>query len=36
MVQAVVVLTALVFVSVNLVVDLVYRIIDPRIGARHA
>ena len=35
-VQAIVVLTALVFVGVNLVVDLVYRIIDPRIGARHA
>ncbi|MCJ8335369.1 MAG: ABC transporter permease [Epibacterium sp.] len=31
-VQAVVVLTALVFVTVNLIIDLIYRIIDPRIG----
>lgn len=35
-VQAVVVLTALLFVAVNLVVDLVYRAIDPRIGAADA
>lgn len=31
-VQAVVVLTALVFVTVNLMIDLIYRVIDPRIG----
>lgn len=35
-VQAVVVLTALVFVTVNLAIDLVYRQIDPRIGERDA
>ena len=35
-VQAVVVLTALVFVSVNLVIDLIYRQIDPRIGTQDA
>ncbi len=35
-VQAVVVLTALVFVSVNLIVDVIYRQIDPRIGERDA
>jgi peptide/nickel transport system permease protein len=35
-VQAVVVLTALVFVTINLVIDLIYRVIDPRIGARDA
>lgn len=35
-VQAVVVLTALVFVTVNLVIDLTYRIVDPRIGESDA
>ena len=35
-VQAVVVLTALVFVTVNLIIDLIYRVIDPRIGERDA
>lgn len=35
-VQAVVVLTALVFVAVNLAIDLTYRIIDPRIGESDA
>lgn len=35
-VQAVVVLTALIFVSVNLVIDLIYRVIDPRIGDGNA
>ena len=35
-VQAVVVLTALVFVTVNLVIDLIYRVIDPRIGENNA
>ncbi len=35
-VQAVVVLTALVFVTVNLAIDLIYRVIDPRIGEAHA
>lgn len=35
-VQAVVVLTALVFVTVNLAIDLVYRLIDPRIGEHDA
>lgn len=35
-VQAVVVLTALVFVTVNLIIDLVYQRIDPRIGAHDA
>ena len=35
-VQAVVVLTALVFVTVNLAIDLIYRVIDPRIGERSA
>lgn len=35
-VQAVVLLTALLFVTVNLLVDLAYRAIDPRIGAGHA
>jgi len=35
-VQAVVVLTALVFVTVNLIIDVIYRAIDPRIGARDA
>ncbi|WP_425660199.1 hypothetical protein [Roseobacter sp. EG26] len=32
-VQAVVVLTELVFVVVNLLIDIIYRVIDPRIGA---
>ena len=31
-VQAVVILTALLFVIVNLFIDLIYRLIDPRIG----
>ncbi|MEL6234572.1 MAG: ABC transporter permease [Pseudomonadota bacterium] len=35
-VQAVVMLTALFFVATNLVIDLIYRWIDPRIGARDA
>jgi peptide/nickel transport system permease protein len=35
-VQAVVVLTALVFVTVNLLIDVVYRLIDPRIGETNA
>ncbi|MEM9031863.1 MAG: ABC transporter permease [Pseudomonadota bacterium] len=35
-VQAIVVLTALLFVTVNLVIDLIYRLIDPRIGDRDA
>ena len=35
-VQAVVVLTALIFVTVNLAIDLIYRVIDPRIGERDA
>ncbi len=35
-VQAVVVLTALVFVVVNLLIDIVYRLIDPRIGVEDA
>jgi len=35
-VQAVVVVTALLFVTVNLLIDLIYRIIDPRIDERHA
>jgi peptide/nickel transport system permease protein len=35
-VQAVVILTALLFVTVNLIIDLVYRLIDPRIGAQDA
>ena len=35
-VQAVVVLTALVFVTVNLLIDLTYQVIDPRIGERDA
>jgi peptide/nickel transport system permease protein len=35
-VQAVVVLTALIFVTVNLVIDLSYRAIDPRIGENNA
>lgn len=35
-VQAVVVLTALLFVTVNLLTDLAYRLVDPRIGGRDA
>lgn len=35
-VQAVVILTAFVFVGVNLMIDTIYRIIDPRIGASDA
>lgn len=35
-VQAVVILTALMFVSINLLIDVFYRLIDPRIGARDA
>lgn len=34
--QAVVILTALLFVTVNLAIDLIYRLIDPRIGAPDA
>jgi len=35
-VQAVVLLTALVFVCSNMIIDLLYRLIDPRIGERDA
>lgn len=35
-VQAVVVFTALLFVTINLLIDLIYRIIDPRIGENDA
>ncbi|MEX0286631.1 MAG: ABC transporter permease [Paracoccaceae bacterium] len=35
-VQAVVVLTALVFVTVNLAIDMIYRVLDPRIGESNA
>lgn len=35
-VQAVVVLTAVVFVTVNLAIDLIYRMIDPRTGENNA
>ncbi|MEM8537142.1 MAG: ABC transporter permease [Pseudomonadota bacterium] len=35
-VQAVVVLTALIFVTTNLLIDVIYRLIDPRIGERDA
>ena len=35
-VQAVVIVAALLFVTVNLFIDLVYRLIDPRFGERHA
>ncbi|MEL6681241.1 MAG: ABC transporter permease [Pseudomonadota bacterium] len=35
-VQAVVVLTALIFVTVNLLIDLIYRVVDPRIGQNNA
>ncbi len=34
-VQGVVMLTAVLFVTVNLVIDLLYRLVDPRIGERH-
>lgn len=36
LVQAVVILTALLFVTVNLTIDIVYRLIDPRIGETNA
>lgn len=35
-VQAVVILTALLFVGVNLAIDLIYQLIDPRMGERDA
>ena len=35
-VQAAVLLTALVFVVINMAVDLIYRAVDPRIGGDHA
>ncbi len=35
-VQAVVILAALLFVIVNLLIDLLYRAIDPRMGERDA
>ncbi len=35
-IQAVVILTALLFVAVNLIIDVIYRLIDPRIGDRDA
>jgi peptide/nickel transport system permease protein len=35
-VQAVVLLTALLFVTINLLIDLIYRVVDPRIGEHHA
>jgi len=35
-VQAVVILTAVLFVTINLLIDLTYRFIDPRIGERDA
>lgn len=35
-VQAVVLLTALVFVTINLIIDVIYRLIDPRIGEHDA
>lgn len=35
-VQAVVILAAMLFVSINLLIDLIYRLIDPRIGERDA
>lgn len=35
-VQAVVILTALVFVTINLLIDIAYRLIDPSIGERNA
>lgn len=35
-VQAVVILSAVLFVTVNLMIDLIYRVLDPRIGAQDA
>ncbi|MEM1160964.1 MAG: ABC transporter permease [Pseudomonadota bacterium] len=35
-VQAVVILTALLFVFINLLIDVIYRLVDPRIGERDA
>jgi peptide/nickel transport system permease protein len=35
-VQAAVLLTALIFVSVNLMIDVIYRLIDPRMGEHDA
>lgn len=35
-VQAVVILSALLFVTVNLLIDVIYRLIDPRMGGRDA
>ncbi len=35
-VQAVVIAAALLFVTVNLLIDVIYRVLDPRIGGRHA
>lgn len=35
-VQAVVLVTALVFVTINLLIDIIYRVVDPRIGERDA
>ena len=35
-VQAVVILTAVLFVTVNLLIDAVYRLIDPRIAVQDA
>ncbi|MEM7256236.1 MAG: ABC transporter permease [Pseudomonadota bacterium] len=35
-VQAVVMLAAVLFVTINLLIDLIYRLIDPRIGEHHA
>lgn len=35
-VQAVVVVTALIFVTVNLLIDVIYRLIDPRVGGKDA
>ena len=35
-VQAVVILTALLFVGVNLAIDVIYQIVDPRMGERDA
>ena len=35
-VQAIVVLTALLFVTVNLIIDIIYKMIDPRIGQHDA
>ncbi|MEP3635746.1 MAG: ABC transporter permease [Paracoccaceae bacterium] len=35
-VQAIVVLTALLFVTVNVIIDIVYKVIDPRIGQHDA